>query len=181
MATEIATAENPVQWMDAAETRAYFDRQARARLNMTGEEFLQRLDAGAWDAVIDDPDYRDVLVLSVMADVVRRAPTGSDATTSAARAAASPPTVRPSEASDEMARPSDMETAADEAFAGGNPVVWKTVEEDMADFDDMARLRLNMSGAEFLRRLDAGEWEEVIDDPGYEDVLYLALFADVAR
>jgi hypothetical protein len=71
MATEIDVRENPVEWLTAEESRAFFDRQARSRMNMTGEEFLQRLDEGEWDAVIDDPEYRDVLFLSIVADVVR--------------------------------------------------------------------------------------------------------------
>ncbi len=71
MATEPATLDNQIAWMDAAESRAFFDRQARARMNMSGEEFLRRLDAGEWDEVIDDPGYQDVLYLAIFADSVR--------------------------------------------------------------------------------------------------------------
>jgi hypothetical protein len=38
-----------------------------------------------------------------------------------------------------------------------------------------------MSGEEFRRRLDAGEFADVVDDPDYSDALYLALLARVAR
>ena len=38
-----------------------------------------------------------------------------------------------------------------------------------------------MSGEEFLRRLDAGEWHDVIDDPEYRDHLYLAMMRSFAE
>lgn len=60
-------------------------------------------------------------------------------------------------------------------------IVWMTREENLAEIDRMARARLDMGGEEFLRRLDAGEWDEVIDDPEYRDVLYLAMVADSFR
>ena len=48
-------------------------------------------------------------------------------------------------------------------------------EEAHAFFDATARELVGMSGEEFLRRLDAGEWDEVIDDPEYADHLYLSM------
>jgi hypothetical protein len=45
------------------------------------------------------------------------------------------------------------------------PVVELTPEEAWARFDGLARQHLGMSGEEFLRRLDAGEFEEIVDDP----------------
>jgi hypothetical protein len=48
-------------------------------------------------------------------------------------------------------------------------------DEARAYFDATARELLGMSGEEFLRRLDAGEWEEVIDDGEHPDHLFLAM------
>jgi hypothetical protein len=44
------------------------------------------------------------------------------------------------------------------------PLVELTPEEAWAHFDASVRRRLGMSGDEFLRRLDAREFEEIIDD-----------------
>jgi hypothetical protein len=54
-------------------------------------------------------------------------------------------------------------------------------EEARAYFDREARELVGMSGQEFLRRLDAGEWDDVIDDRGYEDHLYLASLSPLGR
>jgi len=71
MVAETDTIANPIVELTAAETAEYFDRQVRERLGMTAEEFLRDLDAGRWDDVIDDPEYRDVLYLALFADVAR--------------------------------------------------------------------------------------------------------------
>jgi hypothetical protein len=71
MVVKTSAIDNPIIWMTAEDEAAYFEQQVRARLDMTGAEFLHDLDAGRWDDVIDDPDYRDVLNLALLADVVR--------------------------------------------------------------------------------------------------------------
>jgi hypothetical protein len=38
-----------------------------------------------------------------------------------------------------------------------------------------------MNGQEFLRRLDAGEWYDVIDDGEHRDHLYLAMLSSLGR
>lgn len=48
-------------------------------------------------------------------------------------------------------------------------------EASWAFFDDKARELLGINGAEFLRRWDAGEYDEVADLPGNSDIIYLAL------
>ena len=45
------------------------------------------------------------------------------------------------------------------------PIVELCPEESWAHFDEATRTRLGMTGEEFLRRLDAGEFAEIIDDP----------------
>jgi hypothetical protein len=54
-------------------------------------------------------------------------------------------------------------------------------DEARAYFDATARELLGMSGEEFLRRLDAGEWEEVIDDGEHRDHLFLAMMRSFAE
>ena len=41
-----------------------------------------------------------------------------------------------------------------------------TAEEARAYFDAQARRLVGMSGEEFLRRLDAGEFDDLVDQPG---------------
>jgi hypothetical protein len=62
-----------------------------------------------------------------------------------------------------------------------NETVWVTAEEESAFFDEEARRFLDISGEEFSRRLAAGEYDAVIDDPRHGDVAYLALLSSVAH
>jgi hypothetical protein len=55
------------------------------------------------------------------------------------------------------------------------PLLETTLEEGREIFDQQARLRLGMSGEEFLRRWNAGEYEHTADlgEPGVMDVVML--------
>ena len=55
------------------------------------------------------------------------------------------------------------------------PVLVMTPEERRAVFDRQARRRLGISGEEFLRRWNAGEYEHTADlgEPGVMDVVML--------
>jgi hypothetical protein len=53
-----------------------------------------------------------------------------------------------------------------------------TPDEEWAIFDGMAHYYLKMSGEEFLRRWDAGEWQDDPDQPG---VIMLALMLPLGR
>ncbi len=64
--------------------------------------------------------------------------------------------------------------------AGGG-VFERSREESREEFRRGVREMLGMSAEEFIARLDAGEWERVIDDPDYSDHLFLSLYADVYR
>jgi hypothetical protein len=66
MALPNQDADNGIIWLDDEEARAYFDATARELLGMSGEEFLRRLDAGEWRAVIDDGEHSDHLYLAMM-------------------------------------------------------------------------------------------------------------------
>lgn len=48
-------------------------------------------------------------------------------------------------------------------------------------FDQAVRKRMGMSGEEFLRRVDAGEWDEVWDKPGYLHIGFLASLRSFAE
>lgn len=57
-----------------------------------------------------------------------------------------------------------------------------TREETLEHFDAQARKRLGMSGEEFVRRLDAGEFHDIVDDPiNHPGYSYLAMLADDVR
>ena len=55
------------------------------------------------------------------------------------------------------------------------PVVELNLEESRAFFDEKARQLLGISGEEFLRRWNAGEYVEIADEPGNSDLIYLAM------
>lgn len=57
-----------------------------------------------------------------------------------------------------------------------------TAEESWADFDGFARKHLGISGEEFLARLDAGEYDDVIDDPAdHSAIVYLGALSRGVR
>ena len=62
-----------------------------------------------------------------------------------------------------------------------NGIIWLDADEARALFDKTARETVGMSGEEFLRRLDAGEWRDVIDDDEYRNHLYLAMMRSFAE
>ena len=72
------------------------------------------------------------------------------------------------------------ESVDDEERVRGNVTILEG-DEARAFFDAQARELVGMSGEEFLRRLDAGEWDEVIDDPEYANHLFLAMTRSFAE
>lgn len=50
-------------------------------------------------------------------------------------------------------------------------------EESRAFFDAKARSLLGISGDEFLRRWNAGDYDEIADDPPF-DIMYLAILGN---
>ena len=55
-----------IRFLDDAESRAHFDRQAQRLLGISGEEFLRRFDAGEYDAPKDDRELRAVMKLALL-------------------------------------------------------------------------------------------------------------------
>jgi hypothetical protein len=55
--------EQPVQFVTPEEGAAIFDRQARALVGLSGEEFLRRWDAGEFRDTADTPGHLHVMRL----------------------------------------------------------------------------------------------------------------------
>lgn len=60
--------------LSRADAEAFFDAQARELLGMSGEEFLRRLDSGEYSDIPDDAEHTDILYLSTLQSIGRRAP-----------------------------------------------------------------------------------------------------------
>ena len=72
-----------------------------------------------------------------------------------------------------------MKTVAEPALP---PIVYPTHEETKAHFDAKAQELLGISSDEFLRRLDAGEYDDIIDDPmHHRTVGYLWALSETVR
>ena len=60
---------------------------------------------------------------------------------------------------------------------------WKvlTLEEGQIQFDAAVRRRMGISGEEFIRRWDAGEYAEIADTEGHRHIMNLAGLIGFAR
>lgn len=56
-----------------------------------------------------------------------------------------------------------------------------TRAEALAFFDAPVDAFLGISGEEFLRRLDAGEYADIPDDAEHADIMYLATLQSIGR
>jgi hypothetical protein len=56
-----------------------------------------------------------------------------------------------------------------------------TREEGEAFFEQQCRELLGIGGAEFLRRYDTGEYDDVIDDPAHREIGLLEFLIPFAR
>lgn len=61
------------------------------------------------------------------------------------------------------------------------PIEFATPEEGRALFDHQAQKLLNISGEEFLRRWDAGEYREIADAPGQHHIMRLSMLIPFGR
>lgn len=68
----------------------------------------------------------------------------------------------------------ELEQRAAESRVPG--VVFVTDDEAFALFDEAVQKYLQMSADEFIARWNAGEYNDVFDKRGYEDLTYLAGF-----
>lgn len=58
---------------------------------------------------------------------------------------------------------------------------WLSDEEASADFDAQARRWLGISGDEFLRRWDAGDYRRIADDADHPHVMSIAMLIPLVR
>jgi len=61
------------------------------------------------------------------------------------------------------------------------PIQFVTAEEGRALFDEQARKLVGISGEEFLRRWDAGEYRDAIDGPVHGALIHLYMLIPFAR
>ena len=54
-------------------------------------------------------------------------------------------------------------------------------EEARAIFEEQARTTMGMSGDEFIRRWDAGEFDAIADDPDHREIMRLVMLINFAR
>lgn len=66
MAVAPEHANGAVRFLGTDESHRFFDAQARRLLNMSGEEFLRKLDSGAFSGALDDRTQRAVLKLKML-------------------------------------------------------------------------------------------------------------------
>jgi hypothetical protein len=71
--------------------------------------------------------------------------------------------------------------AAPDLPPGENEIRWLSPAEAKALFDAQARKLLGISGEEFLRRWDAGEYDAIEDDPAHPEIMRLVLLSSLAR
>jgi hypothetical protein len=67
------------------------------------------------------------------------------------------------------------------ADAGYEAIEWIDEEQASILFDALVRDLMHISGDEFIRRWDAGEYAPLIEDPAHAEVVYLAGLIPFAR
>ena len=74
MAKTVSKAKTQSLDLSPEESRAWFDKQARELLGISGEEFVRRLDAGEYADIPDDAGDADIIKLATLAFLGRRQP-----------------------------------------------------------------------------------------------------------
>jgi hypothetical protein len=59
-------ATSETRFLDDDESHQYFDRQARRLMDMSGEEFIRKYDAGEFNAELDGPQHRELAKLIML-------------------------------------------------------------------------------------------------------------------
>lgn len=80
-----------------------------------------------------------------------------------------------------MSVPKRTEDEAEKLDLELPPMIWFTQEEAWVEFDRQAREIAGVSGEEFIRRLDAGEYDNTPDDPEHWDLIHLSSWAALGR
>lgn len=156
----------PVKMLTPEESWTFFADLARQLLAISGDEFSRRYHSGRYDDILDDGEHSDLLYLSMLGglDLDRSAEESEMALR------------QPDEAPSQSGVEPDMES--DYALP---PIRMLTIEESRVFFDEQARERLAISGNEFIRRYDAGRYDDVLDDGEHSDLLFLAMLSGLGR
>lgn len=64
---------------------------------------------------------------------------------------------------------------------GDDPVAWLDDDEAVEFFDRNSHSLMGMSGLDFLRRWDAGEWRDGPDDAEHSNVIRLSMLIPFGR
>lgn len=80
-----------------------------------------------------------------------------------------------------MALRSTAQTDLDEIDNDYSGPIELTHEEAVAYFDAEVRRDIGISGDEFLRRLDAGEYDAIYDDPEHREIGHLEMLSHLVR
>lgn len=152
----------PIVELTLAESQAHFDALALELLGMSGAEFVARYESGEYDDVLDDEDHRHHLYLVMLGGLDR-------SVTTVTKSKMSPLVERRHKAAPADASPLEFD---DYPLP---PVRTMTLEEGQAFFDRQARELLGMSGEEFRKRYHAGRYDDILDDPDYSSLMYLAM------
>jgi hypothetical protein len=80
-----------------------------------------------------------------------------------------------------MSVPKQIEHEPEALDLESPPMVWLTPEKARADIDRQAREIAGVSGDEFIRRLDAGEYDGTPDDAEHRDLIHLSMLAALGR
>jgi hypothetical protein len=59
-------ATSGIRYLDDEESHQLFDREARRLMNMSGEEFLRRYDAGEFESEMDGPRHRQLVQMVML-------------------------------------------------------------------------------------------------------------------
>lgn len=79
------------------------------------------------------------------------------------------------------AAPAKTAPATTQEDARSTDASYMTPEEGRRLFDEAAQRLMGISGEEFIRRWEAGEYEEVYDQAGYQHIGDLAALISFAR
>jgi hypothetical protein len=80
-----------------------------------------------------------------------------------------------------MSVPKRIEPESEELDLELPPMIWMTQEEAREEFDLEARRVAGVSGDEFIRRLDAGEYDGTPDDLEHWDLIRLSMLVAPGR
>jgi hypothetical protein len=70
--TEVETTQNQSTVLTPEESRELFDRKARARLGISGPEFIRRWDAGEYRNLPETPESRAIMFVAALLPFGRR-------------------------------------------------------------------------------------------------------------